>query len=75
MIQFELGAQVVFRIGLSKKGHPQVIQVKHIVPASGAMVSVLGTNHKKHFELEMRAWFKIRSPPDSMLLSLGQHLL
>ncbi|CAL1136787.1 unnamed protein product [Cladocopium goreaui] len=23
---------VVFRIGLSKKGHPQVIQVKHIVP-------------------------------------------
>ena len=27
-------AQVVFRIGLSKKGHPQVIQVKSIVGAS-----------------------------------------
>ena len=40
MIQSELGAQVVFRIGLSKKGHPQVIQVKHIVPASAAMVSM-----------------------------------
>ena len=36
---------------------------------------VLGTNHKRHFELEMRAWLKIRSPPDSMLLTLGQHLL
>lgn len=28
------GAQVVFRIGLSKKGHPQVIKVKSIVLAS-----------------------------------------
>lgn len=27
------GAQVIFRIGLSKKGHPQVVQVKSIVLA------------------------------------------